>query len=75
MGLGCLMIDLLFLSNGMNISDWRERDALFVPVWVQLPSIHLKLWSKGIIRRIASLVRVPLYMDKATSTGEQISYA
>ena len=42
-----------------------ERDLLSI----------LKLWSKNIISRIASLVGTPLYMDRATATGERISYA
>jgi len=53
-----------------------ERDLLSsVPIWVRFPSLDLKLWSKSIISRIASMVGIPLYMDRATATGERISYA
>ena len=53
-----------------------DRDLLStVPIWIRFPSLDFKLWSKSIIRRIANMMGTPLYKDKATATGERISYA
>ena len=46
-----------------------------VPVWVHFPAMHLKFWSMEIISKIASLVEIPLFMDKATITFEKLAYA
>jgi len=53
-----------------------ERDLLsFVPIWIWFPSLPLKLWSKNIISRSASLIGNPLFMDKATAAEVRIAYA
>lgn len=53
-----------------------ERDLLSsVPIWVRMPSLPLKLWSRDIISRIASLMGKPLFMDRATTMGDRIDYA
>jgi len=53
-----------------------ERDLLStIPVWIRLPSLDLNLWSKSKIGRIVRRVGKPLYMDRATTTGERMSYA
>lgn len=53
-----------------------ERDPLSsIPVWVRFPGLHLKLWSKSILSKAASLVGVPLYTDHATATGERLACA
>jgi len=46
-----------------------------VPVWVCFPSLHLKFWSQAILSKIASLVGLPLFMDKATTSVEKLAYA
>ena len=63
----------LFDGRLIVLKKWNEevgleRDFLSsVPVWIRFPGLHLKLWSKEIISRIASLIRTPIHMDKATS--------
>ena len=53
-----------------------DRDLLStVPIWIRFPSLDFKLWSKSIIRGIANMMGTPLFKDKATTTGERISYA
>lgn len=53
-----------------------ERDVLTsAPVWIRFPALHLKYWSQTILSKIASLVGVPLYMDKATTQFERLAYA
>ena len=40
-----------------------ERDLLSsVLIWVHFPSLHLKLWSRSIIGRIASMVGTPILL-------------
>jgi len=47
-----------------------ERDLLSsVSILVRFPTLHLKLWSRIIISRIASLVGTPIHMDKATANA------
>ena len=42
-----------------------ERDLISsVPIWVCFPSLHLKLQSRSIISRIASLLGVPIHMTR-----------
>ncbi|XP_020266255.1 uncharacterized protein LOC109841719 [Asparagus officinalis] len=71
----------LFDGRLIILKKWSENIGLerelltSVPVWIRLPSLHLKLWSNNIISRIASLVGNPLYIDKATATGERLAYA
>ena len=53
-----------------------ERDLLSsVLVWVRFLALHLKLCSKAIISRIASVVGTPIHMDKVTAAGERLSNA
>lgn len=82
-----IMIDFLhrgpWLFDGRLIilKPWTEdigldRDLLStIPVWVRFPNLHLKLWSKSILSKAASLVGVPLYTDKANAIGERLDYA
>lgn len=71
----------LFDGRLIILKPWSEnigleRDLLSsVPVWIRLPSLHLKLWSQNIVGRIASLIGIPLYMDSATASGERLAYA
>lgn len=53
-----------------------ERDLLStVPTWIKFPSLDLKLQSKNIVGRLASMIGTPLYMDRSTMTEKRISYA
>jgi len=71
----------LFDGRLIILKNWSEdigleRDLLStLPVWMHFPSLHLKLWSKIIISKLASLVGIPLFMDMSTASGERISYA
>ncbi|XP_020243286.1 uncharacterized protein LOC109821513 [Asparagus officinalis] len=71
----------LFDGRLIILKKWSENIGLerellnSVPVWIRLPSLHLKLWSNNIIGRIASLVGNPLYIDKATASSERLAYA
>ena len=42
---------------------------------MRFPTLDLKLWSKRNISRIVIRVGNLLHMDKATATGERLSYA
>ena len=47
-----------------------DRDLLSsVPGWLRIPSLHMKFWSCSIISKLASVIGIPLYMDKATASG------
>ena len=69
----------LFDGRVIILKQWLpdiglERELLsLVPVWVRFPSLHLKFLSKPIISKIASLIGVPLFMDKATTSLERLA--
>ena len=46
-----------------------------VPVWVRFSSLHLKFWSREIISKIAGLIGMSIFMDRATSNFEKLAYA
>ncbi|XP_020251080.1 uncharacterized protein LOC109828511 [Asparagus officinalis] len=66
---------LIILKKWSENIDLERELLTSVPVWIRLPSLHLKLWSNNIIGRIASLVGNPLYIDQATATGERLAFA
>jgi len=37
--------------------------------------LHLKFLSKAILSKAASIINVPLYLDKATANGARLTYA
>ena len=60
----------------MDGTNWvRTRSVIFYFNLGVFPSLHLKLWSKSIIGRIASMVGTPIHMDKSTATAERLAYA
>ena len=71
----------LFDGRHIVLKKWTthiglERDLLSsVPIWVCFPSLHLKLWSKSILSRLASVIGTPIQMDKAAASAERLSYA
>ena len=71
----------LFDGRLIVLKKWNEHIGLerdlqsSVPIWVHFPSLHLKLWSRNIIGRIASIVRNSNRMDKATAHSERLAYA
>jgi len=71
----------LFDGRLIVLKKWTEKTCLdgdllsSVPIWVQFPSLHLKLWPKAIISWIASIVGTPIHMDRSTGNGERLSCA
>jgi len=54
----------LVVPRRRNENLGLDRDLISpVPIWIRLSFLDLKLWSRGIISRIASMVGTPLYMD------------
>lgn len=53
-----------------------ERDLLSsLPIWIRFPNFSLRFWFQKIISKTASLIDKPLYMDKATASGERLAFA
>lgn len=66
----------LIILKKWSESTSLERDLLAsIPVWVRFPSLHLKFWSQKVLSKASSLIGKPLYMDKATTSGEILAYA
>ena len=63
----------LIILKQWSPSIGLERDLLTVVlVWVRFPSLHLKFWSNTVLSKTASLIGIPLFMDKATNVFERI---
>ena len=68
----------LFDEQLIILKKWTPNICLdkvlfFVLVWIRLPSLHLKFWSKAILNKTASVIGVPLYLDKATTNEAKLN--
>ncbi|KAL6984535.1 hypothetical protein U1Q18_052622 [Sarracenia purpurea var. burkii] len=46
-----------------------------IPVWVKLHGLPLEFWNTQCLSRIAILLGIPLFLDRATDSKQRISYA
>ncbi|KAK1326701.1 hypothetical protein QJS10_CPA01g02458 [Acorus calamus] len=46
-----------------------------IPIWIRFPQLHLHLWGKRMLSKLASVVGTPLYMDSSTATRSRIEFA
>jgi len=71
-----LFDDRLIILKKWSANTGLDRDLLStVPVWVRFPSLQLKHWSNSIISKIASVLGITLFMDKATANCERLEYS
>ena len=60
----------------MDRESGMDRDLLSsLQIWIRLPALPIRLWYQQIIIKVANLVGKPLYMDKATTSGERLTFA
>lgn len=66
----------LMMMKRWSIGDELHKDLLSsVPVWVKLPRLPLECWTEEGISRIASVIGIPIKMDKVTEGLRKIDYA
>ena len=66
----------LIILKQWSTDSGLDRDLLSsVPVWIRFPNLHLKFWSQNNLSKLADLIGVPLYMDKATTSMERVAFA
>src|SRR5436190_21684519 len=65
----------------MILKQWTpastfDRDVLSsLPIWIRIPSLPLKVWSKKAISEICSAIGKPIQMDSLTAKHERLLYA
>lgn len=45
------------------------------PVWIQLPNLHMRFWSRKAMSKLVSFVGVSIVRDKLTARRARLSYA
>lgn len=56
--------------------DTRKKETFNkVPIWIRLPGLDIKYWSKNALTKIAGLVGNPLKADRATTWKERMTFA
>jgi len=70
-----------FYGNPLILKPWTpdfdvdnlEMEKL--PVWIQLPQLHLSLWNPTALQKIASFIGKPIATDKLTARRDRLEYA
>src|SRR5436189_3336841 len=66
---------LMILKQWTSASTF-DRDVLSsLPLWIRIPSLPLKLWSKKAISEICSVIGRPIKLDPLTAKKERLLYA
>ena len=55
--------------------DLDNLDYSKLPVWVQLPNLHLCLWNPKAEERITSVLGTPIATDRRKASRERLSFA
>lgn len=66
---------LLVLKPWTPDLDPDKLDLSRVPVWVQLPKLHLSLWNPVALCKLVSVIGTPLATDKLTAAKGRMAYA
>lgn len=56
-------------------SNFEHQRLTSLPLWVRLPLLPLRFWSKEAMAAIGSMLGVPLMMDTPTTKGTRLEYA
>lgn len=65
-------ISLKAWEPDMNV---EELDFKSVHVWIQLPKLNWRFWSRKAMSKLVSFVGFPISMDKLTTKRARLSYA
>ena len=71
----------MFDGRLMILKQWTpastfDRDVLSsLPLWIRIPSLPLKIWSKKAMSEICSAIGKPIQMDALTTKHERLLYA
>ncbi|XP_056697757.1 uncharacterized protein [Spinacia oleracea] len=69
-----------FFGKPVIVKSWsadfnfQQQVHRVVPIWVRLPNLPLNCWGVGSLRRIDSLIGVPLFFDECTTHQQMISF-
>src|SRR5436190_22347069 len=66
---------LLVMKQWSPTSTFDREVLSSLPLWIRLPSLPLKLWSKKAISEICSAIGRPIKLDALTAKNERLLYA
>ncbi|XP_039126841.1 uncharacterized protein LOC120262983 [Dioscorea cayenensis subsp. rotundata] len=69
-----------FDNHLLVLKKWHPRlnvdtNAYALPIWIQLPGLPWKFWTKNMLSKIGSVCGNPLYCDKCTLSKVKLGYA
>ncbi|XP_077212044.1 uncharacterized protein LOC143847192 [Tasmannia lanceolata] len=65
----------LILQRWERNTTMETKKLTEILIWIKLHGRHLKFWNHHCLRRIASLIGKPLYMDTQTAESSRLNYA
>ncbi|XP_077246059.1 uncharacterized protein LOC143885903 [Tasmannia lanceolata] len=65
----------LILQKWAPCCSLEKRKLSSIPLWIKLPGLHLKFWSKTGLSKITSSIEKPLYMDSQIASGTRLGFA
>lgn len=65
----------LVLQRWTPDSNFEHQRFTTLPLWIRLPLLPLRFWSKEAMAVIGSLLGVPIMVDAPTAKGNRLEYA
>src|SRR3954466_660782 len=66
---------LMILKQWTPLSTFDKDVLSSLPLWIRIPSLPLKLWSKQALSEICSAIGRPIKLDGLTAKNERLLYA
>src|SRR5436190_11003823 len=66
---------LMILKQWTPASTFDTDVLSSLPLWIRIPSLPLKIWSKQAISEICSAIGKPIQLDSLTAKHERLLYA